>query len=148
MAKPLRSVVREHHFEKDLADLVGDIKAADDFVAAAEWLLARNPEIGSPADRGSAVWFLPMAPIEDAQVALFYTFDDSTVLADLARADVTPPWQGIYRTSENPEVTENGNFAPEPVRKDASLEKTACLRRRQGLCVKQRNRCFVAVISE
>lgn len=83
MAKPpLRSVVREHHFEKDLAELVGDIEAADDFVAVAEWLLAQNPDIGFPIAKGSAVWFLPMAPIEEAQVAqvaLYYTFDDSTV---------------------------------------------------------------------
>ena len=33
MAKSPRSVVREHHFEKDLAELIGDIEAADDFVA-------------------------------------------------------------------------------------------------------------------
>jgi hypothetical protein len=79
MAKPPRSVVREHHFEKDLADIIGDIAAADDFVAGAEWLLAQNPEIGFPIAEGSSVWFLPMAPVEGAQVALYYTFDDSTV---------------------------------------------------------------------
>ena len=79
MEKSPRSVIREHHFEKDLAAIIGDFEAADDFVAGAEWLLAQNPEIGFPIAEGSRVWFLPMAPVEDAQVALYYTFDDSTV---------------------------------------------------------------------
>jgi hypothetical protein len=86
MAKSPRSVVREHHFEKDLAELIGDLEAADDFVAGAEWLLAQNPEIGFPIAEGSTVWLVPMAPIEGEQVALFYTFDDSTVwLISIAR---------------------------------------------------------------
>lgn len=79
MEKPLRSVIREFHFEKDLAELIGDFADADDFVAGAEWLLSRNPEIGFRTDEGSAVWFLPMAPIGGEQVALYYTFDDATV---------------------------------------------------------------------
>jgi hypothetical protein len=37
----------------------------------------RDPQIGSPVDDG--IWFLPMAPIGRVQVALYYTFDDSTV---------------------------------------------------------------------
>lgn len=40
MEKPLRSVIREFHFEKDLAELIGDFAEADDLVAGAEWLLA------------------------------------------------------------------------------------------------------------
>jgi len=79
MAKLPRSVVREHHFERDLAELIGDLETADDFVAGAEWLLAQNPEIGFPIAEGSAVWLLPMAPIAGEQVALYYAFDDSTV---------------------------------------------------------------------
>jgi len=31
MARLPRSVIREHHFEKDLAKILGDIAAADDF---------------------------------------------------------------------------------------------------------------------
>ncbi len=64
MAKPPRSVIRENHFEKDLAELIGDVEAADDFVAGAEWLLAQNPEIGFPIAENSAVWFLPMARLK------------------------------------------------------------------------------------
>lgn len=87
MGKPSRSVIREHHFEKDLAEIIGDIEAADDFVAGAEWLLAQNPAIGFPIAEGSAVWFLPMAPMGDTQLALYYTFDDFTVwLISLARS--------------------------------------------------------------
>lgn len=79
MAKPPLSIVREHHFEKDLAALIGNLEAAGDVVAGAEWLLAQNPEIGFPIAEDSRVWFLPMAPIEGAQMALYYTFDDFTV---------------------------------------------------------------------
>ena len=43
----------------------------------AEFILARDPEIGSPL--GGGIWFLPMAPIGKMQIALYYTFDDSTV---------------------------------------------------------------------
>ncbi len=87
MARPPRSVIREHHFEKDLAEIAGDFEAADDFVAGAEWLLAQNPEIGFRIAPDSAVWFLPMAPVGDTQLALYYTFDDSTVwLISLAQS--------------------------------------------------------------
>lgn len=53
--------------------------AADQFVEAAEFLLVRDPKIGSQIEPGSAIWVLPMAPIENAQISLYYTFDDSTV---------------------------------------------------------------------
>jgi hypothetical protein len=72
-----RQVIREHSFERELRALIQDARDADDFVEAAEFVLARDPEIGSPLDEG--IWFLPMAPIGKAQVALYYTFDDSTV---------------------------------------------------------------------
>jgi hypothetical protein len=55
MAKLPGSVIREHHFEKDLAALIGDFETADDFVAGAEWLLAQNPEIGFRIAPDSAV---------------------------------------------------------------------------------------------
>ncbi len=66
--------------------LVSDAVAADQFVEAAEFLLARDPEVGSQFASGSAVWFVPMAPIGDTQVSLYYTFDESTVwLLSIAR---------------------------------------------------------------
>jgi hypothetical protein len=70
-------VIRERSFERQLRALIQDAREADDFVEAAEFVLARDPEIGSPMDNG--IWFLPMAPIGKAQVALYYTFDDSHV---------------------------------------------------------------------
>ncbi|MFZ1217766.1 MAG: hypothetical protein WAO00_00665 [Chthoniobacterales bacterium] len=57
--------------------LIHDAREADNFVEAAEFVLARDPEIGSPLDDG--IWFLPMAPIGKVQLALYYTFGDSTV---------------------------------------------------------------------
>jgi hypothetical protein len=72
-----RQVIRERLFERQLRVLVRGAREADEFVEAAEFVLARDPEIGSPLD--DDIWFLPMAPIDKAQIALFYTFDDSTV---------------------------------------------------------------------
>jgi hypothetical protein len=72
-----RQVVRERLFERQLRVLVRDAREADEFVEAAEFVLARDPEIGSPLD--DDIWFLPMAPIAKAQIALYYTFDDSSV---------------------------------------------------------------------
>ncbi len=70
-------VIRDRSFERDLQALIRDAREADDFVEAAEFVLARDPEIGSPLD--DEIWFLPMAPLGKEQVALYYTFDDSTV---------------------------------------------------------------------
>ena len=72
-----RQVIRERSFERQLRVLIEDAREADDFVEGAEFILARDPKIGSPLDDG--IWFLPMAPIGRSQVALYYTFDDSTV---------------------------------------------------------------------
>jgi hypothetical protein len=72
-----RQVIRERSFERQLRALIEDAREADDFVEGAEFILARDPKIGTQLDDG--IWFLPMAPIGRAQVALYYTFDDSTV---------------------------------------------------------------------
>ena len=86
MAEHLRRVIREHRFERELRALIHDAIGADKFVEAAEFLLVRDPEIGFELEPGSLIWFLPMAPIEDAQVSLYYTFDESTVwLLSIAR---------------------------------------------------------------
>lgn len=79
MAKPLRKIVREHLFEESLAALIADPVAADDYLAAAEWFLAFDPSIGFPIKEGSSVWLLPMQPLKDRQMSLYYTFDSSTV---------------------------------------------------------------------
>ncbi len=72
-----RQVIRERSFERQLCALIEDAREADVFVESAEFILARDPKIGSPVD--DDIWFLPMAPVGTAQVALYYTFDDSTV---------------------------------------------------------------------
>lgn len=86
MAKPLRKVVREHLFEESLATLFADPIVADEYLAAAEWVLAFDPLIGFPVNEGSAVWLLPMQPLKNRQISLYYTFDSSTVRLLLIRA--------------------------------------------------------------
>lgn len=77
MPELARQVIRQRSFERELRALVLDAREADDFVEAAEFVLARDPKIGLPLDH--EIWFLPMAPLGKAQVALYYMFDDSTV---------------------------------------------------------------------
>ncbi len=79
MAKPLRSVIREHLFEDSLSALIPDPIAADRFVESAEWLLAHEPDIGFPIRENSPVWSLPLPLIEGRQATLYYTFDAATV---------------------------------------------------------------------
>ncbi len=74
-----RQIVREYHFERDLRTLIRDAKEADEFVEAAEFVLARDPEIGLRIAPDSDVWVLPMAPVRGVQISLYYTFDESTV---------------------------------------------------------------------
>jgi hypothetical protein len=45
------------------------LREADEFVEGAEFILARDPQIGSAL--GNGIWFLPMAPIRGAQIALY-----------------------------------------------------------------------------
>lgn len=77
--EPHRNVVREHLFDEQLSALIRDGEDADEFTAAAETVLARDPFYGSPVAAGSAVWQLPMPPIDARSVSIFYTFDEQTV---------------------------------------------------------------------
>jgi len=79
MAENIREIVREHRFERELRTLIKEAIPADLFVEGAEFLLARDPLIGSPIDEHRLVHFLPMAPVRGQQVSLYYTFDESTV---------------------------------------------------------------------
>lgn len=88
MADHLRRVIWEHRFERELQALIADAADADRFVEGAEFLLARDPEIGFQLEPGSVIWFLPMAPINGKQVSLYYTFDEETVwLLSIARVE-------------------------------------------------------------
>jgi hypothetical protein len=78
MDELIRQIIREHRFERELRALIQEAIPADQFVEAAEYLLARDPLIGTPTD-DLLVWAMPMAPIGDAQIALYYTFNNSTV---------------------------------------------------------------------
>ncbi len=78
MAEHFRTVIREPDFEEELATLIPDVEEADDFVQAAELILARDPEVGTNA-QGTDVWLLPMAPVGGTEVYLYYTFDAEAV---------------------------------------------------------------------
>jgi len=85
MDELIRQVVREHRFERELRSLIQDAIPADQFVEAAEFLLARNPLIGTHT-QDLVIWAMPMAPIRDAQIVLYYAFSDSAVwLLSIAR---------------------------------------------------------------
>lgn len=74
----MRTIVKSHRFEVELRHIRSDAKAADEFIEAAEWALARRANIGTPID--PPVWFLPIADATRVNpVSLFYTFDDNCV---------------------------------------------------------------------
>ena len=73
-----RSIVREPLFDDSLAALIRDAETADEYTAAAEDVLSREPESGRPFQDG--LWMLPMSPIGGKTVYLYYSFDDETVL--------------------------------------------------------------------
>ena len=75
---PPRSIIREEAFDDELRVLLPDEEEADEYTAAAEDLLSREPEMGVPTEVG--VWALPMQPVENEAVWLLYTFDESAVI--------------------------------------------------------------------
>lgn len=79
MPDRFREVVREITFEEEARFLLGNDRQADEFIEGAEYILARDPEAGHLIGGEPPLWFMPMAPIEGHQVALFYTFDELTV---------------------------------------------------------------------
>jgi hypothetical protein len=79
MDLPPREIIREHEFKEQLAALIPDAESADMFTAAAEDLLARLPHSGTRASDVYPIWTLPMAPVNNRGVTLYYTFDEATV---------------------------------------------------------------------
>ncbi len=76
---PQREIIREHEFEEQLSALIPDLRTADDFVAAAETVLAYDPTLGAPVTSDATIWVLSMPPIEENSIVLYYQFDESTV---------------------------------------------------------------------
>jgi len=74
----IRQIVREPRFEYELRALIGEAIAADEFVEAAEFLIARDPLSGSHTE-DPRVWAMPIALVEGRQIVLYYAFDDTTV---------------------------------------------------------------------
>jgi hypothetical protein len=77
---PRCTIIREHEFDEQLHALILDLEEADEFTAGAEDLLARHPQSGMPASHDRSVWYLPMSPVRDRRVSLFYTFDETFVI--------------------------------------------------------------------
>ena len=81
MAAPQRSIIREHEFEEQLDALICNAEEADEFVAAAEEVLSHAPTMGTlVADSPREIWRLPMAPVRDRAVMLYYSFNEQFVI--------------------------------------------------------------------
>jgi hypothetical protein len=76
---PSRRIIHEHEFEEQLSRLIFDPELADEFIAAAEEMLARDPENGMPCEPTGTIWYVPMSLVRGRRVSLYYTFDDETV---------------------------------------------------------------------
>lgn len=79
MEKSLRSVSREPRFEEELRALVANAAEADVFTQAADWVLSQSPDLGELAEAGPPeVWIMPMFPVKNLDIWLYYTFDETT----------------------------------------------------------------------
>jgi hypothetical protein len=77
---PSREVIKEHEFEDQLSRLLVNLEDADDFIAGAEEMLARDPSGGMQVSPNGKVWYLPMSPVRGRRVSLFYSFDEERVV--------------------------------------------------------------------
>jgi hypothetical protein len=82
----IRTIVRDHRFEREMARIVPSVQRADEFLEGAEQLLSRTPEAGYRLD-DSNVWFIGGHTVD---VALYYTFDADHVYF-LSVEKVAPP---------------------------------------------------------
>lgn len=82
MASGWRSVIRNAEFDEQLAGLIPWEPWADEYLAAAEDLLARLPSSGIfiARESGADIWKLPLQPIKDRAVELYYSFDQRVVV--------------------------------------------------------------------
>lgn len=76
----MRSIVKEASFEEDLRGIEPDAKRADEFIEGAEWVLSRNPTIGTQVNPNSCVWFLPTTETSSVMpLVVYYTFNEERV---------------------------------------------------------------------
>lgn len=71
--------LREPGFDRALNYLMcGNWQHAEAYIHAAEIILAADPQIGMNTAPGE--WVLPMAPVDDREVDLRYTFYETMVI--------------------------------------------------------------------
>lgn len=82
MASGWRSIVLDTGFEEQLAALIRWEPWRDDYLAGAQALLAVDPSAGLhviTGKSGEEIWKLPLPPVDNRTVTLFYTFDAQDV---------------------------------------------------------------------
>ncbi len=72
------SIIYDSEFEEQLSALISDYFEADEFVRGAEDLLSRLPQSGTRLT--DSVWSLPMCPVSNRQVTLFYAIGETAVI--------------------------------------------------------------------
>lgn len=76
----IRVVVRQPSFEKELKQLIPDFERADEFMAGAEWALARRATGGTQIRKDSPVWCIHDNPSSSLPpVVIYYSFNDAHV---------------------------------------------------------------------
>lgn len=78
----MRDVVRDKHFEKEMGDISGSVKKADEFLEGVELIVSRDPQAGTCVAPASNVWFIPGHTVD---VVIYYTFNDDYVYLLSAR---------------------------------------------------------------
>jgi hypothetical protein len=71
----LRTIIKNPRFEAELLQIEPNIQRADAFIEGVEWLLCREPQIGTRLGH-SHVYFVPGWTID---LNVYYTFNDDEV---------------------------------------------------------------------
>ena len=86
----MRSVIYEPRFDQQLRQLLPNFERTDQFVSGVEWVLARDPQVGTRI-ANTDVWFIPAVDIFPQALVIFYTFSKTKVyLMHLGVVDPDP----------------------------------------------------------
>ncbi len=84
-----RTVIRDAGFEATLESIFLNWQQAEDYLSAAETILAADAELGT--SMGAGIWTMPLPPVRDAGVWLFYTVYDTVVVLLDVRMSLDEP---------------------------------------------------------
>ena len=88
----VRTIVEEEQYVRQLQDIEGDSRRADELMFGITWMLARDAGMGWRVSKDSPVWIL-FSNTDNADIdslTIYYTFDSERVhLLSIEKSDST-----------------------------------------------------------